>query len=304
MAACLYRILNSRVKSSGAPREGEAPAEPGSAGASPSRSGSAGASPSRPAFTLVELLIVIAILALLLSILLPGLQSARAQAKAGVCGSNLRQIALANELYANDREHRYCPGAANIMTKNLHRWHGSRENSCQPFLNHGGPLVPYLGPEGKIRACPAWRCELPEGDPRGFEKNCGGYGYNLAFVGRQLEKRPSGSYRVVTDLLGSQRDRIRRPAETIMFADTAFVSGELIEYSFAEPRFFPTWGSRPDPSIHFRHRGKANVVWCDGHVDSRLMTFTWTSGLYPGQPREHHVGWFGEPDDNTYFDLE
>ena len=304
MATRFHRILNSGAESSGVPREGEAPAEPGSAGVLPSWSGSVGVLSSKSAFTLVELLIVIAILALLVSILVPGLQSARAQAKAGVCGSNLRQLALANELYANDREHRYCPGAANIMTKNLHRWHGTREHPSQPFTGHGGPLLTYLGLDGKIRACPAWHSELPEGDARGFEKNCGGYGYNLAFVGRQLEKLPSDSCSVVTDLLGTQRDRIRRPAETIMFADTAFVSGELIEYSFAEPRFFPTWGSRPDPSIHFRHHGKANVVWCDGHVDARLMNFTWTSGFYPGQPHEHHVGWFGEQDDNTYFDLE
>ena len=186
----------------------------------------------------------------------------------------------------------------------MHRWHGTRDRPSQPFRSHGGPLVPYLGPEGDIRACPSWHTELPGDDPRGFEKNCGGYGYNLAFVGRQLEKLSSGLHRVVTDVIGTQRDRVSRPAETLMFADSAFVSGELIEYSFAEPRFFPTWGTRPDPSIHFRHSGRANVVWCDSHVDARTMTFRWTSGLYPGHPRQYDVGWFGQEDDNGYFDMD
>ena len=104
---------------------------------------------------------------------------------------------------------------------------------------------------------------------------------------------------------GAKNDRIRSPSTTLMFTDTAFVGSALIEYSFAEPRFFPTFGGRPDPSIHFRHNGrKANVAWCDGHVDSRVMTFSWTSGLYQGDPELENVGWFGEPDDNGYFDLE
>lgn len=258
----------------------------------------------RLAFTLVELLIVVSILALLVSVLLPSLSRARDQAKAVVCGSNLRQLALANDLYANDHRQRYCPGAADFMPTNRHRWHGTREHPSQPFDGRGGPLVAYLGPEGNIRTCPSLKISLPENDPRRFEKNCGGYGYNLAFVGRQLEKVGSGFYRVETDRVGAQTDRVRRPAQTIMFTDSAFVSGELIEYSFAEPRFFPTFGSRPDPTIHFRHNHNAAVVWCDGHVDRRPSTFTWSSGLYPGDPGRHGLGWFGQRDDNSLFDLE
>ena len=59
------------------------------------------------AFTLVELLVVISIIALLLSILLPALNKAKEQAKLAVCLSNMKQLGYVFKMYLEDNEYRF-----------------------------------------------------------------------------------------------------------------------------------------------------------------------------------------------------
>ena len=62
------------------------------------------------AFTLIELLIVIAIISILAAILFPAFLSARERARQSVCLSNERQLGAAVALYANDDDERLMPG--------------------------------------------------------------------------------------------------------------------------------------------------------------------------------------------------
>jgi len=63
-------------------------------------------------FTLIELLVVVAIIALLVSLLLPAMSAARAQTKHSACMSNLRQVGFALRAYADDHEGHMPRGAA------------------------------------------------------------------------------------------------------------------------------------------------------------------------------------------------
>ena len=69
--------------------------------------------PSKKAFTLVELLVVVAILGLLLGIMLPALAKAREQARNVICQTNLKNYGHGLALYLNDNDLRF---------PNAHRW--------------------------------------------------------------------------------------------------------------------------------------------------------------------------------------
>jgi prepilin-type N-terminal cleavage/methylation domain-containing protein/prepilin-type processing-associated H-X9-DG protein len=256
------------------------------------------------AFTLIEVLVAVAVISLLVALLLPGLGRARQQAAVAVCGSNLRQLVVANQLYARDFGERYVPGAAYIRTRNLDRWHGRRSTPSDAFDPSRSPMVPYLGEDRAVRACPVFEPDSGP-DPNGirFEAGCGGYGYNNAYLGvRGIPlKFDSGEK---STLAGAAVHAIRSPSATVMLADAAFAGEALIEYSFVEPRFHRQFRTRADPSIHFRHLKLANVAWCDGHVSGERRTYTRSSGYYTKDPDRLGIGWFGETDDNSLFDLE
>jgi prepilin-type N-terminal cleavage/methylation domain-containing protein len=122
---------------------------------------------TRPAFTLVELLVVIALLGLLASLLLPALSRAKRAAKTGACLSNLHQIALAMELYIQENGNRLpsCSALPSLSTSNL------------------PPITAALGPQ--LRSQAIWRCPA---DRDFFSTNQTSYEWNWFLNGASYDR--------------------------------------------------------------------------------------------------------------------
>jgi len=263
--------------------------------------------------TLIELLVVISVIALLMATLMPALGAARSGSRALACKSNLRQLLLAGTGYATENDDAYVPAASDLWDDaGLHRWHGYRDTRNDPFDPLRGPLAGYLA-DGRVKECPA-KVDFAKGNDWSvnFEQGCGGYGYNMTYIGSRLWQGGVTNVQAWKDSYArtSRMAEIASPAETLMFADTAMVKdgSSLIEYSFAEPPFTVRNG-RPDtdfymsPSIHFRHRGQTNAGWADGHIEPQRMADFNDKNAYGVNSADMKLGWF-EPIDNTLFDLK
>jgi prepilin-type N-terminal cleavage/methylation domain-containing protein/prepilin-type processing-associated H-X9-DG protein len=267
----------------------------------------------RQGLTLIEVLTVISVVALLIAILMSPLGAARSGSRALACKSNLRQLLLAGIGYATENDGAYVPAAQDMWDNaGLYRWHGTRDTLDDPFDPLRGPLAGYLA-DGRVKECPA-KVDFVKGQDwsANFEQGCGGYGYNMTYIGSRLWQGGIDGAQAWRDAYAAttRMTEIAAPGRTLMFADTAMANGPgcLIEYSFAEPPFTVQNGRLVteffmSPSIHFRHRDQANVGWSDGHVEPRSMAPFDGENIYRVDSTGMNLGWFA-PLDNSAFDLK
>jgi len=169
-------------------------------------------------FTLIELLVVISIIALLLAILMPALSMVKKKAKNVLCQNNLRQYALAGEMYLTESDEIY-PRAWNSLFSSTPsgncQWH-DEENFLDKRPDLAGPLWPYLEMQG-IHLCPTF---LKIGKSYGVDHPGHGsssppvvpqYSYSMnAFLGPEA----SGSIG-----RASKRSQVKRPSDTFFFSE-------------------------------------------------------------------------------------
>ena len=257
----------------------------------------AGAQTASRAFTLLELLVVIALIAVLAALLLPAFRSAKLQSYSVRSSQNLRQLVTANIAYAADQGF-YAPAD---NKSNNRRWCAGRTSVGARFDPTKGFLAPYLGSTGAVLACPLFTDMLH--GAQSFEEGNGGYGYNAAYIGGTA----SGTYNSDGTRLSATPAQIAHPALTLMFATTAFARAEGVqEYPFAEPPFWVTasgiTSGRGSPTVHFRFQGRAIVGWCDGHISMETKgARNAGANPYGGDPDAQNLGWFGPDEANGYW---
>lgn len=213
-------------------------------------------------FTLIELLVVIAIIAILAAILFPVFARAREKARTATCQSNLKQLALAAMMYAQDydevnvREYRY-------YGSELYWW----IDLLQPYVKN------Y-----QLAVCPSGYWTYNYMRPVGLPDPLVG-SYALPLITIDVGGNP------IPRVPGNPAAEIQDVAGTILLADcitTEIYTGGTWNLTIDGPNGVTDLGTGPYPRVAKRHNAGFNVAFCDGHVkwlkNSRAGMWTSISG--------------------------
>lgn len=248
----------------------------------------------RSGFTLIELLVAVAVIAILASLLLPALSGARGQAHSAKCSSNLRQIQLANRLYLDDMGAYplfFDQRLANVPTR---FW----SESLQPYS-----MQSWLDP---VYRCPGYPgsnivYELIQG---AWRLSKGSYDMNVD--GSGFGDRSLGVGRIWTSYGGGAPKPVRESEavathDLILYGDASIPQGMVYSRSHLNFREYQmnTTGllrEKQRAAESRRHRGRFNVAFCDGHVESlttdRLFsTNEWVTRRWNLDNQPHPDAW-------------
>lgn len=219
-------------------------------------------------FTLVELLVTIAVIAILAGLLLPALNSAREKAHEVSCRNNLKTIGIAQTGYSAAFDEWIVPNYNS-------RWRGSEEGNLWNLDGYWtGQLTRFGTVYGRYKHlkstyfCPSykdWDDGFPGGSGHYYTSTNSNYQTNTFLSGMRNEGEPGEQNQI------RKLSVVKTPTLTL-FAGDSFASGSAIAYSsymayrhgMRELRTDPTSPtSTPVPPV-----GRANIVMIDGHVES------------------------------------
>ncbi|MBL8877755.1 MAG: DUF1559 domain-containing protein [Phycisphaerales bacterium] len=227
------------------------------------------------AFTLVELLVVVAIIALLMAMLLPALSAARQRAKSAVCLSNLHQLGHAIHMYATDYNGYAMPLAYFDSAEPTYWWGKDEATGVNPTF---GFVWPYL--RSDLRAWGVYECPSQPQGSYDAQQGQGGvitstYGYNGYYLSPRYTP---GWYGQIGHRPWQRIETARQTGRVIAFADSMLdMSGELRNCALIDPpllysRGSGRWQENLNPTTSFRHTRRANAVLLDGHAEDFAHT--------------------------------
>ena len=211
------------------------------------------------AFSLVELLVVIGIIAVLVSLLLPTLGRARNAARTVQCLSNLRQLATAAYCYANANND-YLPSSLYSYTTATASYVCNWDFTTITDLTTGQRrAVPGLLWQGDASA-PIQQCPAFDGRSNTAADPYTGYNYNTSYLGR-------GAFEVIKNPL--RLTQVRHPSACAMFGDGQWQNGanKYMRSPLPSPSD-SNMTARTAGTQGFRHGGKTNVAYVDGHAET------------------------------------
>lgn len=202
------------------------------------------------AFTLVELLVVIAIIGILAALLLTAIAHGKRRAQQVQCASNLHQLGLALVVYLAE-DHCYPPYPGWI--KALERQGLEISKPATNFLQEG------------VWKCPSAQFFLHSGS-RGITPVY--YGYNafgVLRVGDITNALGLRGYTPSDHRAPIRESEVANPSDMMAIGDSFNGSQDFMRTPSSE---MTGWGN-----TFSRHQGKANVLFCDGHVESSALKF-------------------------------
>lgn len=225
------------------------------------------------AFTLVELLVVIALIITLAALLFPVFAQAREKARQAVCFSNLRQIGTALAIYVSDYDERLpsCCTAGRAWTWTW--WRNALSQDCaQAGIDAGTPKDTLLGPE---QTPPRYVQELLYPYTRQAELwFCPSVDRTRFFRGDP--SLPTWGYNGTTYRWNSTADPTYDAAPPELHQRRPIAVGGLPIAAVPHPSEapllwdFPDWhtvgGPCPGRDLEPAHAGGLNVVYADNHV--------------------------------------
>ncbi len=216
-------------------------------------------------FTLIELLITIAIIAILATMLLPALNKARDKAHQSTCLNNQKQFTAAQASYANDFNDFW------VMTM------GSRRFNVVLAGEVSWQTTVYLPWASMV--CPKTRCPKDYDATRQIilEFQGGTYGMwmpRAAITRSDLNRvgmiwvTDNADY-TISQFAVFAVNRAKTPSMTYAFADSYYSGWDSsVEWGGGGSYIDPTSTNSAQPSIHFRHNDQANIGFFDGHSKS------------------------------------